>query len=196
MKKFLMFMMAAVLLLGATSCSSCSGEKKQKEVIVEDVIKADIDYMNNNYDSYVWYESSLILNDYIDEESCDGSVASIENIFQNGFMDTNAAEHLVVMIKHYCELMKVDTISGAWLEDVVLYNDDIKITYKQAFERLMEANCPKPHTKFCVLRNPLGPYSCNPQYIFGNWRDDYILFVDATTGEVRDYNPAFKQPEE
>lgn len=193
MKKLFFLLMAFAVLLGATSCTSCNKESKQTGINVENIIKSDIGYMDKNYTSYVWYESSMVLANYLDEEDCDGSVANIEDIFQTGFGDTNVTQHIVVMIKHYGELMKVDTVSGTWLEDVVLCKDDINFTYKQAFERLMEADCIKPHTKFCVLRNPLGPYQCNPQYIFGNSLDDNILFVDATTGEVRDYNPAFEK---
>lgn len=196
MKKFLTIVLASVLLLGATLCTSCNKEKKQKEVVVENVIKADIDYMNNNYGSFVWYESSLVLKDYLDEEDCNGFVASIEDIFQTGFDDSAATEQKVVMIKHYGELMKVDAVDGFWCEDLVLQDEEIKLTYMDAYKRVMEANCIKPHSKFCVLRKPLGPYMCNPQYIFGNGNENYLLFVDAKTGDVRNYNPAFERPEE
>jgi hypothetical protein len=41
-----------------------------------------------------------------------------------------------------------------------------------------------------VLRKEVAPLDCNPQYIFGNKRAQ--LYVDAVTGEVKDYNPAYK----
>lgn len=193
MKKLFFLIMAFAVLLGATSCTSCNKESKQTGIDVENIIKSDIGYMDKNYTSYVWYESSMVLANYLDEENCDGSVADIEDIFQTGFGDTTAIEQNVVMIKHVGELMKVNVVDGIWCEDLVLIDKEIMLTYKDAFDRLMEADCIKPHSRFCVLRRPLGPYECNPQYIFGNSFDDNILFVDATTGDVRDYNPAFEK---
>lgn len=70
-------------------------------------------------------------------------------------------------------------------------NDElIKLTYKDAFDRVMATNCPKPHSQHVVLRKELGPKVANPQYIFGN--SSAQLYVDAVTGEVRDTNPVFE----
>jgi hypothetical protein len=43
---------------------------------------------------------------------------------------------------------------------------------------------------FIILRLPVGPKDCNPQWVFGDIGD--VLFIDAITGEIRDYDPAFK----
>ena len=62
----------------------------------------------------------------------------------------------------------------------------------QAYEKMMNANCPKPHSRHCVLRREVGPIAdINPQYIFGN--DQMQVYVDAMTGEVRTNNPVFPE---
>ena len=83
---------------------------------------------------------------------------------------------------------------GFWVEDYPLIGDSIKLTYKDAFKRVMETNSPKPHTKNCVLRKPVGPVECNPQYVFGNIHVQ--LWVDAVTGDVNNSNPAFPKKDE
>ena len=67
-----------------------------------------------------------------------------------------------------------------------------KYTYNEAYERLLEADCIKPHSKYVTLRNPLGPKQCNAQYIFGNAHGT-LIFLDALTGDVSDKNPAFTE---
>lgn len=191
MKKFLTFLMAFALLLGVSSCTSCNKEKQKMENVVETVIKSDLNYMSQNYGSFVWYESSITLNDYLDAEDCTGTVAQIVNIFQTGFNDSTVSDQKVVMITHNDELMFVKEIQGFWCEDLVLDFAELNYTYRQAYERIMATDCIKPHSKFCVLRKPLGPHICNAQYIFGNANDDELLFLDAVTGDVRTENPAF-----
>ena len=56
---------------------------------------------------------------------------------------------------------------------------------------MYEANIPKPHSKNVVLRKEIGSLDANPQYIFGNSQAQ--VYVDAVTGEVRGYNPAFPE---
>lgn len=186
MKKFLMFLMAAVLLFGA-----CKDKEKQQMIDVEATVKADHEYMSNNYDcEYVWYEAEMVLGDYIDAEDFDGSVASITNVFQTIHHDSVMDKSKVVMIEHHGELMVVKEIQGLWIEDVVMKPEDLKLTYKQAWDKLMATDCVKPHSKYVVLRNPLGPKPCNPQYIFGNAHGE-LLFVDGVTGDVSNENPAF-----
>ena len=72
-------------------------------------------------------------------------------------------------------------------------NDEvIKLTYEEAYDRIMQTNSPKPHSKHVTLRNPIGPIAINTQWIFGNIHEQ--LWVDAVTGDVKNSNPAF--PEE
>ena len=190
MKKFLFFAVAAVLLF-------CGCKDKKGDVVdftVEDLVYADFDYMCHNYGcGYVWYETELTLTDFVDAEDYDGSFASMTNVFQIfGDDSTSAKDAKVVMINHVGELMDVKEVQGCWLEDVPLDTAKIKYTYNEAYERLLEADCIKPHSKYVTLRNPLGPKQCNAQYIFGNAHGT-LIFLDALTGDVSDKNPAFTE---
>ena len=73
-----------------------------------------------------------------------------------------------------------------------LNEEDIKVNYKDAFEKMLEVNLPKPHSKNIVLRNPIGPVGINAQWIFGNIHEQ--IWVDAVTGKCKNSNPAY--PEE
>jgi hypothetical protein len=75
------------------------------------------------------------------------------------------------------------------MEDERLNSSAINICYSKAFDMAMQSNYPKPHSKNCILRKPVGAKDCNPQWVFGN--EESQIWVDATTGEVRDSNPAF-----
>lgn len=189
-----MFLMASVLLLGAASCTSCNQEKQKMETMVEQTIKSDRTYMCENYGCvYVWYESSITLNDFLDAEDCDGTVFGVANVFQVSTEDAEGYETSVIMFTHTPDAYKVTETPGFWIEDFAIDTAEIAITYRQAFQRMMESNYPKPHSRFCVLRKEIGPVSCNPQYIFGNQHGQ--IYVDAKTGAVTDNNPAFNKKE-
>ena len=191
------------MLLGITltGCQSCKSDNKQEinaadtseiaELVVENTISTDRQYMYNNYgNDYRWYETCILLKDFMDEE-CDGTIEGISNIFQyiTEFDSTSFDVHVVLSAyangKHAYEVKE-----GFWVGDSPMNDDAIKVTYKQAFDRMMQSNFPKPHSKHCVLRREVGPVDAPPQYIFGNPKAQ--LYVDATTGDVTDKNPAFK----
>lgn len=192
MKKFVYFLMAFALLLGA-----CKGNKEEQmfQTTVEQTVQADYTYMSENYDStFVWFESSITLKNYIDDENCDGSFVTVRNIFQTTVPDTADINTRVIFILHDGELINTEEVVGFWTEDLVINPADITLTYEQAYERLMQADIVKPHSKYCVLRKPLGPFECNAQYIFGN-ANSTLIFVDAVTGDVSDTDPAFNKRE-
>ena len=93
------------------------------------------------------------------------------------------------MTVHTLDTSNIEVKEGFWVEDYPLNNEAVCISFEEAFTKLMEANCPKPHSRHCVLRKEIGPVDANPQYIFGNSRAQ--IYVDATTGEVSTINPAF-----
>ena len=178
-----------------TSCKCSSENQNAKPTIdapvkidVENAISADREYMFLNYgEGYFWYETQITLDEYLDELCC-GSVASVTNVFQV----SSSSDPVVIIFTHDLNGSTSTSIHSFWIEDYKLNNEAIILTYFEAFERLMQANCPKPHSKNCVLREEIGPYTCNPQYIFGNI--DSTVYVDAVTGEVRLYSPAFDKP--
>lgn len=218
MKKISLFLMGLILCMGMmfTSCESCNRETNEPaveetamdsidsvnyvymidsaELNLENAIAMDREYMFLNYGgNYRWFESCVLLKNYLDEEN-DGSIAGISNVFQVVNESENGADVFVVLIAHTPDTTAYDLRHGFWVEDCPMNDDTIAITYAQAFELMNQVNCPKAHSKNCVLRKPLGPQDCNPQYIFGNV--DSQVWVDATTGEIRESNPAFPEDNE
>ena len=195
MKKFLAFLMTFALLLGVSSCTSCNKEVKQMETMVEQVVQSDRQYMSDHYGcGYIYYETQIVLNEWLDDENCTGTVASIKNVFQIVEGEDTAFSPRVYLFKHTDTSFTVQVVEDFWIEDYDMAKDDITVTYRQAYKNLMKANCIKPHTKDCVLRKMVGPYDCNPQYIFGDAFDECV-FVDAVNGRVSVNNPAFTPPQ-
>lgn len=202
MKKFIYLSVVAMMALavGFSSCSSCESKKKGEEkkespikvvgkLNVENAISTDREYMYLHYRSdYRWFETSILLKDFIDADS-EMEIESLSNVFQviepkSGGYDTH-----VIFSSHTSETVSIDENLGFWIEDFPLNEQAIKISFEEAYSRMMEANLPKPHSRHCVLRKEVGPKVANPQYIFGNVRAQ--VYVDAVTGDVSDKNPVF-----
>ena len=192
MKKVFILLMAISLMFSFNSCDWFNKNKDndKKEIIVENVVKADRDYMTENYgNTYVWYETQISLNDYLDEE-CDGSFSEIVDVFQViTTIDSTKFDTKVIKMYHVADSSYIEEIEGFWVEDMNMNDEIISVTYKQAFQLINEVNFPKPHSKNCVLRKEVGPIEANPQYIFGNIESQ--LYVDALTGDVTDESPSF-----
>ena len=202
MRKILAFLCIAAL---AFSCK-CSNNVKPEEPevspvdscqveepvnLVENATGLDREAMVLRYgENFKWFETGVQLRDFLDEEN-DGTIDMIVNIFQvaeereSGNFDT-----YVLKFQHFGEEVVEDSVHGFWLDDFPLNEEDLVVTFNQAYEKVMAVNLPKPHTRQVVLRKELGPKPCNPQWIFGNIKSQ--IYVDAVTGEVRDYNPAFE----
>lgn len=202
MKKIL-FMLVAVLCMGLVSCNSCKSEKadnatndtveavvtNDSALVVENVVGLDKQYMFNTYGKdYRWYETCIVLKDFLDEEN-DGTITGVSNIFQVVFEKGNGADVNVVMITHVGDSTQVDVKRGFWVEDYPMNDEAIKVSFKEAYDKVMAVNYPKPHSRHIVLRKEVGPQDANPQYIFGNSQAQ--LYVDAGTGNVVDKNPVF-----
>ena len=139
---------------------------------------------------YRWFETCVLLKDYLDEEN-DGSFEMVVNVFQAvEERDSVSFDTYVVKFQHVGEEVLEETVHGFWVEDFPMNEENVAVSYQEAYEKLMAVNLPKPHTRQVVLRKQIGPKPANPQWIFGNLREQ--LYVDAVTGEVRDYNPAFE----
>ena len=195
MKKLFVFLASLVLLISVSSCSSCTNQAKNFETetteqVVEHMIALDREAMFMNYaDDYRWFETCVQLNDWLDEE-CDGSFNLVTNVFQTVVArDAGSYDTRVIKYQHINGETREDTIDGFWIEDLPLEEETIKVTFAEAFEKVMETNLPKPHTHQVVLRKEVGPNPCNPQWIFGNLRSQ--IYVDAVTGEVSNVSPAF-----
>lgn len=195
MKKLFVLLASLVLLISVSSCSSCTNQAKNFEAetteqVVEHMIALDRETMFMNHaDDYRWFETCVQLNDWLDEE-CDGSFNLVTNVFQTAVArDAGSYDTRVIKYQHINGETHEDAIDGFWIEDWPLEEETIKVTFAEAFEKVMETNLPKPHTHQVVLRKEVGPNPCNPQWIFGNLRSQ--IYVDAVTGEVSNVSPAF-----
>ena len=191
-KVFIILMSVIVAMMGITSCKCTHDEPvtEKAEIVVENIISMDREYMFLNYGGdYRWFETCIVLENYLDADTTN-TVHGISNVFQVVKEEEKSADVTVISIAHVADTSAVDVREHAfWVGDVVLNKEAIKLTFKDAFNRLMETNIPKPHSRYCVLREEVGAKEINPQYIFGN--DQYQVYVDAVTGNVTDVNPAF-----
>lgn len=191
------------LMLSFQSCTNCSNQptetvKAQTEMVagidVDHAIAMDRQEMYMKFkDNYRWYETDMRLPEFLDAENVTSEPEILVNIFQSIEEFDNGADTYVWKFQHFPDgTVAKDSIHGFWIENFALDEDSVKLNYKAAFERMMQANAPKPHSKNVVLRNPIGPVGVNAQWIFGNINEQ--LWVDAVTGDVRNSNPAY--PEE
>jgi len=165
--------------------------KYNSELNVEHLISMDRQYMYTNYaKDYRWFETCITLKDFLDEEN-DGTITSVSNIFQVVELIGNGANVHVIFATHTPDDTSYDVKHSFWIEDHVLNDEVIKVTFKEAYEKLMSTNCPKPHSKHVVLRKEIGLVDANPQYIFGN--SEAQVYVDAITGDVNTNNPAYSK---
>lgn len=203
MKKF-MLLMAIVCGMAFVSCTGYADKKvvgndsitNDSTVVdsvnyVENAIAMDKENMYLTYGKdYKWFETCIVLNEYLDSENTNDSVVGVSNIFQVlEQKDSKSFDVHVIMYTHVGDSTQVDVKHDFWIEDMPMNNDSIKVSFKEAYAKMMAANLPKPHSRQCVLRKEVGPKDCNPQYIFGN--SEAQVYVDAVTGNVTDVNPAF-----
>lgn len=193
MRKFIVFLMLALVMLA--SCEKNKKEEiKQEEqttvvesLDVENIISTDREFMFLNYgDDYRWYETCILMKDFMDEEPT-SDVIMVNSIFQVVTERGKGYDVHVIKISHQLDTSYVEVVKGLWVEDFSMNDEEIIVTYEEAWNKAMEANCPKPHSQHCVLRKEVGPKAANPQYIFGNSRCQ--IYVDANTGEATPVNP-------
>ena len=195
MKKFLVFLMGIMLMIGVSACT-CTQQKKTSEpetaeLVVENVISLDRQAMFVAHGGdYRWYETGVQLKNFLDEEN-DGAIDLVVNVFQViEEYDSTSFDTFVYKYQHFSDgSVNEEGIHGFWVEDYPLENEAIKVTFKEAYEKVQEVNLPKPHTRQVVLRKEVGPVEANPQWIFGNLHSQ--IYVDAVTGAVSKDNPAF-----
>lgn len=200
MKKLFVILASVLLILGVSSCNSCTNQSSTPtfdtvEVVdsmyVEHTVAMDRQAMfSKGVDNdYRWYETNIRLVNFLDDEY-DG-IEEVVNVFQTvESRDEHSFDTVVYKFQHTADGTVEGFTHGFWVEDYPLNNEQIIITFEQALEKVNEVNLPKPHSRYVVLRKEVGPVDANPQWIFGNSRDQ--LYVDAVTGEVSEDNPAFR----
>ena len=196
MKKFLVFLMGIMLMIGVSACTCTRQEEETTEpaiaeLVVENTVSTDRqDVYLNHGEEYRWYETGVQLANFLDEEN-DGTIDLVVNVFQVVEQyDSTSFDTFVYKYQHFSDgSVNEEGVHGFWVEDYPLENEAIKVTFKEAFEKIQEVNLLKPHTRQVVLRKQVGPVEANPQWIFGNLRSQ--IYVDAVTGAVSKDNPAF-----
>lgn len=185
--KFLIFILAVFAVVAVTSC-----HKKSEPFSVENVTKADAKYVYDTYgeNNCKWYETQIALKNYLDGDY-PMEIESVETVFQAIVpIDSTSYDTYVVRTTHQPDGSEERVTShDFWIEDAELVG--LFLSFETAYNKLMEANCPKPHSKKCTLRKELGPNGAdtNAQYIFGN--SEQQVYVDAVTGKVSLTNPVY-----
>ena len=186
------------------ACSGCGNTKENANVAdsteivikdsvidVEHAIATDRQAMYLKFgDNYRWFETCIRLPEFLDSENVTSTPEMLVNIFQSIEESGNGADTYVWKFQHFPDgTVNVDSIHGFWIEDCALNEEAFKLTYQDAFDKMLQANAPKPHSKNAILRNPIGPVGINAQWVFGNLSEQ--LWVDVVTGDVKTSNPAF-----
>lgn len=185
-----------------TSCGNNTKKEEPKLALDDSVAVLDVEhaiatdrqamYMKFG-ENYRWYETDILLPEFLDSEDVTSNPVMVVNIFQSVVEEGNSYDTWVWKYQHLADgTVLTDSIHGFWVENVELNNEVIKLKYTEAFDRMMQTNFEKPHSKHVTLRNPVGPVSVNTQWIFGNIHQQ--IWIDAVTGDAKNSNPAF--PEE
>ena len=188
--KILLSALALIFSVSLCACTGCKSEPPKEEavavggIVLENTISTDREFMFAHYaTNYAWYESQIVLQEAVNAETCDGTIASVVNVFKF----TDAEEQPQIILSTY-EVGKPHGTSAPipdfWVGDSPINDDPINLTFRQAFERLRQANTTLPDSRCCVLRKPVlpGDLGLRPHYIFGN-RKRWVI-VDAVTGDV------------
>ena len=186
------------MMISFSSCTNCSNQpvvKAQTEIVstidVDHAIALDRQTMYANYkDNYRWYETEILLPEFLDAENVTSDPEMVVNVLQSIVEEGNGADVWVHKFQHFKDGKVVhDSIQGFWIENYALNDEVIKLNYTAAYDRMMQSNFPKPHSRYVTLRNPIGPVAINTQWIFGNIHEQ--IWIDAVTGDAKNSNPAF-----
>lgn len=207
-KSLFLCLLLAIVSIMATGCSGCQSENKEQpkesvnyhdyDGIVQDftagvshiqALHRQTMYSTLGVQQFEWRNSKVIFNDTITYETIDDlHVTDINDVFF--YWDSvkgPQVQRINSNVKYGVQIPW--PINDVWIEDDDLSEVPIKLTAEQALQRLKEVNCPIPPARSMSLRLPIGPVACNPQYVIGDVYD--VLFIDAVTGEVSNWNPAF-----
>ena len=160
MKKIFIFSIFAICASTFIACSSCKNEKKNVNndtipttMVVENIISTDREDMFNNVSQdYRWFETCVLLPEFLDSENVTSTPAMVVNVFQSVVERGNGFDTWVWKFQHFPDgTVITDSINGFWIEDCELNEEVFKLTYTEAFDRMMQANFPKPHSKNAIL---------------------------------------------
>lgn len=203
-------LLLAIVSIMATGCNGCQSANKEQPKIDDPVVTSDYDGVVQDFtagvehiqalhrqtmyslidsEDYEWRNSKVLFNDTITLESIDNlHVVEVTDVFfywdavkgpQTQIIASNVAKGTTIL----------PVIHDTWIEDANLSDKEIKLTVKDVLNRLKEWNGVLPPALGMSLRYPVGPCECNAQWVIGNEYD--VIFIDAVTGEISNWNPAF-----
>ena len=204
MKKYLFLgLLLSIVSIMTTGCNSCQSENKEQETVVKgdyDGVIADFTIGVKNIQAlhrqtmfelvdgkqYYWYETKVTFNDSIKFETIDNlKIVDVTDVFQT--IDPNYAQYISSNVVK--GMIVPAPMPGIWIEDFDMSNVEIKLGAEDVLQRLKEWNGIIPPAVEMTLRKPVGPQSCNAQWVIGNIMQ--VIFIDAVTGNIADFNPAF-----
>ena len=214
MKRMILFLSLVLTIVGAmavSGCNSCAKSEKQDiqpvslfhdyDGVVQD-FTAGVSHIQalhrqtmaslTDGQEYQWRNSRVLLNDTVTAENIDDlHVVAVNDVFF--YWDSVKGPMVQYINSHVKYGVQIPfPINDVWIEDKDMSGKPIKLSAEEALMRLKEYNGILPKDcNFIILRLPVGPKDCNPQWTFGDVDD--VLFIDAVTGEIRDYDPAFSR---
>jgi len=220
-KSIILSLLLAIVSIMATGCTSCQSENTKQETVYHDYdgvvqdFTAGVSHIQALHrqkmyniiqflkeqgheialNNYQWRNSLVILNDTVTAENIDDlHIVSIRDVFY--YWSNKFGPQVQYITDHVVYGTQIPyPISDVWIEDRDMSNAPIKLSAEEALTRLKEWNGILPKDcNFIILRLPVGPKDCNPQWVFGDVGD--VLFIDAVTGEIRTWNPAFSEPKQ
>lgn len=212
-KSLFLSLLLAIVSIMATGCVGCQSENKEQpnervnyhdyDGIVQDFtagvshIQAlhrqtmyQLAQQGKPVNGYQWRNSRVIFNDTLTFDNIDDiHITDVNDVFFYWDKEKGPqVQYVNVNVKRGTQVPW--PISDVWIEDKDLSDQPIKLSAEEAILKLKEWNGVLPKDcNFIILRMPVGPKDCNPQWTFGDIDD--VLFIDAVTGEIRDSNPAF-----
>lgn len=208
-KSIFICLLLAIVGMMATGCSSCQSENKKQDA-KKVTVHADYDGVITDFSAgvdqivalhrqtmfsmikanYEWRNLQVTFNDVINTETIDDlHITDVTNVFyywNEGpwvqYITSNVKKGMLIPAK----------IPDVWIEDADMSEAEIKLSAEDVLKRLKEWNGIVPPANAMILRLPIGPRRCNAQWVIGNI--DKVIFIDAVTGEITDWCPAFPNP--
>ena len=218
-KTILLGLLLAIVGIMATGCSCQSENNKQDVVSTGKPLSADVKplvltpeccistdrevmFLRTPKDAtLLWMQTGVTLTAFLSDAAIqDATVMEVTNGFQTQWPSEDGKGMFTKVTLITTNTMATDSLvmnGSFYLDNYPLNGKQIRLTFKDAVTKALQANCVKPQTRVCVLRCPVGPVRVeDAYYMFGDGQGGSpMIFVNARTGEVTTHNPAFEKPE-
>jgi hypothetical protein len=87
---------------------------------------------------YRWYETDILLPEFLNSENVTSDPVMVVNIFQSVVERGTGFDTYVWKFQHLADgTVLTDSIQGFWIENQALNDEVIKLKYVEAFDRIM-----------------------------------------------------------